>query len=63
MSNFYLCDVCALKMDGDHLNTCVCVPSFPREHRKLVAADHHGRGGARYDDPGEICPRFKARKE
>ena len=63
MSNYYLCDVCARKMDGDHVNTCICVPSFPREHRKKVMFDHHGKGGKRYDEPRDVCRDFEPRRD
>lgn len=62
VSDLYLCDTCAKMLDGDHLNTCVCLPSFPREHRKRAMHDHHGVGGTRHGDPHDVCEHYE-RKE
>ena len=63
MSNFYLCDVCAKKLDADHFNTCICVPSFPHEHRKRPMYDHHGKGGKRYVEPTKLCKHFEPKED
>ena len=66
MSNFYLCDVCAQKLDdNDHRNTCECWP-IQGEHRKVPALDR-GRDGYAYicggvhDTPVGACPHFTTR--
>lgn len=50
-TNYYLCDYCAEKLDGDHLNTCVCIPTFPHEHRKKTT------DGRR--DPLSVCKHYE----
>ena len=55
MSERYLCDLCANKLDGDHLNSCECLP-FTGEHRKR--AFEWGR-----DEPVEICRHFERKGE
>ena len=62
MSDFYLCDTCAKKLDGDHLNTCICIASFPHEHRKHVMHDHNGKGGKRYDEPTDVCQSYRPKE-
>ena len=62
MSNFYLCDVCAQKLDdNDHLNTCECWP-VRSEHRKIPAIDRgrdgYAYGRAAHDTPEGACPHF-----
>lgn len=51
MSMCYLCNLCANKLDGDHLNTCVCLARYA-EHRKLSI--DYGK-----QDPKEVCKHFE----
>ena len=51
-----MCDYCAKKLDGDHLNTCICIPSYPREHRKKVMHDGVER-------PTDVCEDYEPRKD
>lgn len=63
MSHFYLCDHC------DNMDSLVM---FLDEHiqcaelgvvKKRVMFDYHGKGGKRYDEPTDVCPVFKGRKD
>ena len=55
MSGGYLCDECGQVVEG-HRNTCICVPSFPDEHRKVRWLG--GVSGGETLSLSDACPNF-----
>ena len=59
MSDFYLCDICRRKVRDEGGTVTLCPRILARGGVKVPMVDHHGMGGRRYDDPGDVCQGFE----
>lgn len=61
MSNYYLCDLCAKRIQlWEWANEVDCEDELKTAKTMY---DHHGQGGRRYDEPTDVCPDYERKED